>query len=193
MPCFMMGPPLIDTQGYLSYMEYRVAYVSVRRKYHCENILWMPGMWWQTFTASSLLITEIIFLKGLNCDFFPPPPLRTHLSLWYLCSAARGAEQWPVFCVEKCLRIRVLPTLLLLRSPNFSIIRHKPCLKIMATDLAHFMFFVSGIFCVSGVRPAASPSGQSQVSGSVRAGLGSFSNTSNEHVNSVPVSSTAQL
>ena len=67
------------------------------------------------------------------------------------------------------------------------------CLKIMATDLAHFMFFVSGIFCVSGVRPAASPSGQSQVSGSVRAGLGSFSNTSNEHVNSVPVSSTAQL
>ena len=167
--------------------------MSVRRKYHCENILWMPGMWWQTFTASSLLITEIIFLKGLNCDFFPPPPLRTHLSLWYLCSAARCAEKWPVFCVEKCRRIRVLPTLLLLRSPNFSIIRHKPCLKIMATDLAHFMFFVSGIFCVSGVRPAASPSGQSQVSGGVSVGLGSFSNTSNEHVNSVPVSSAAQL
>ena len=30
-PCFMMGPPLIDTQGYLSYMEYRVAYVCAEK------------------------------------------------------------------------------------------------------------------------------------------------------------------
>ena len=185
-------PPLIDTQGYLSYMEYRVAYVCAEKISLWEYFV---NAWHVMADIHSKQFADYgdYLFKRFKLWLFPPPPLRTHLSLWYLCSAARGAEQWPVFCVEKCLRIRVLPTLLLLRSPNFSIIRHKPCLKIMATDLAHFMFFVSGIFCVSGVRPAASPSGQSQVSGSVRAGLGSFSNTSNEHVNSVPVSSTAQL